>query len=44
MMDSDLTGFVVWHIFIRAAIVLELVKTKDRLLHIDREIALGVLY
>jgi len=42
MMDSDLTGFVVWHIFIRAAIVLELVKTKDRLLHIDREIALGV--
>ena len=42
MMDSDLTGFVGWHKFITDAIVLELVKTKDRLLHIDREIALGV--
>ena len=41
MMDSDLTGFVVWHAFIRAAIVLGLVATKDGLLQIDREIALG---
>jgi hypothetical protein len=41
MMDSSVTGFVVWHAFVRAAAVLELFENTDRLLQLDREIALA---
>jgi len=40
-MDSDVTGFVAWHAFIRAAVVLQVLETTNRLLQIDREIALS---
>jgi len=41
MMDSDVTGFVVWHAFIRAVIVLGLAENTERWLQLDREIALS---
>lgn len=41
MMDSELTGFVVWHAFIRAAVVLEVTGTVDRWLKFYRQIALA---
>ncbi len=41
MMDSDITGFVAWHAFVRAAVVLEVTGTVDRWLKFDRQIALA---
>ncbi len=41
MMDSSVTGFVVWHAFIKAVIVLGFDKRTERWLRIDRYIALA---
>jgi hypothetical protein len=40
MMDSDVTGYVAWHAFVRAVGLLDLADDKDRLLQTDRHIAL----
>jgi hypothetical protein len=41
MMDSDVTGYVAWHAFVRAVGLLDLADDKDRLLQTDRHIVLG---
>lgn len=41
MMDSNVTGYVVWHAFSRAVGLLGLTEDKDRLLQTDRHIALA---
>jgi hypothetical protein len=41
IMDSDVTGYVAWHAFVRAVGLLDLADDKDRLLQTDRHIALG---
>lgn len=41
MMDSGTEGFVVFHAFTRAVVLLDLTENKDRWLQIDRHIALA---
>ena len=41
MMDSSVEGYVVWHAFVRAVVILDATSDKDRWLEIDRYIALA---
>ena len=41
MMDSSVTGFVVWHAFVKAVIVLGFDQRTERWLQIDKSIALA---
>ena len=41
MMDSRVEGYVVWHAFIRAVVLLELDDNKDKWLQLDRHVGLA---
>jgi hypothetical protein len=41
MMDSGLIGFIVWHAFVRAVLVLDLADDENRWVRVDRNISLA---
>lgn len=43
MMDSKVEGYVVWHAFIRAVVLLELDDNKDKWFQIDRHVGLAAI-
>lgn len=41
MMDSGLIGFIVWHAFVRAVLILDLADDENRWVRVDRNISLA---